>query len=246
MDIMDITSSNLKDIHSHILYGIDDGSKTIEDSIEMLKQAIHDGVSDIVLTPHYIYESEYSCNNKEKNVRFKKLQEAIKKENLSIRLYLGNEILLCDNIVELLKKKECMTLNNSRYVLVELPMHNELLNAKNIFFDLVRNGYVPVLAHPERYPYIKKDFLFFRELIDMGVLLQGNYKSLFGHYGSDAKKRLKKLLKQDMITFLASDTHHKYGYELDEAYKKTLKIIKNTKKVRQLFIENIDFILYNI
>jgi len=243
---MDITNSNLKDIHSHILYGIDDGSKTIEDSIKMLELAIHDGVSDIILTPHYICNSEYSCDNKEKIIRFNALQKAIKKENLSIHLYLGNEILLCDNIVDLLQKKECMTLNNSRYVLVELPMQNELLNAKNIFFDLIRNNYIPILAHPERYPYLKKDFSFLKELIGMGVLLQGNYKSLLGHYGNDAKRRLKKLLKRNMITFLASDTHHKKDYELSEAYKKVLKIVKKEAKVRQLFVENINFILYNI
>ena len=245
MDTMHTMNNNLKDIHSHILYGIDDGSKTLEKSINMLEIAVHDGVSDIILTPHYIYESDYNCNNEEKKKRFAELQKVVKKKELPIRLYLGNEIMLCENIVKLLKKGECMSLNNSRYVLVELPMHNELLNAKNILFELLKNDYIPVLAHPERYTYLSSDLSFFKEIQEMGVLLQGNYKSLLGKYSKDAKKRLKKMLKNNMITFLASDMHHGESYDLEAAYKKVTKIVKNKTITHQLFVENFDYILYN-
>ena len=78
---MHTMNNNLKDIHSHILYGIDDGSKTLEKSINMLEIAVHDGVSDIILTPHYIYESDYNCNNEEKKKRFAELQKVVKKKS---------------------------------------------------------------------------------------------------------------------------------------------------------------------
>ena len=242
---MNTTNSNLKDIHSHILSGIDDGSSSATESIKILKLAVHEGVSDIILTPHYVYKSDYACNNKEKKIRFEVLEELVKTRNLPIRLYLGNEILLCEQILELLESGECMTLNHSRYVLVELPMNNELLNAKNILFELINHEYIPILAHPERYHYIPDDSTFFDDLIDMGVLLQGNYKSLFGKYGKSAEKRLKKLLQKHMITFLASDTHHAEAYDLKTAYKKTLRVVKDKELVHKLYVENFDYILYD-
>ena len=245
MDIMSTMNSNLKDIHSHILSGIDDGSESAAESIKILKLAIQEGVSDIILTPHYIYGSNYACNNKDKRIRFEVLQELVETRNLPIRLYLGNEILLCEHILELLENGECMTLNHSRYVLVELPMNNELLNAKKIFFELVSHEYIPILAHPERYHYISEDSTFFEDLVDMGVLLQGNYKSLLGKYSKGAERRLKKLLQKNMITFLASDTHHAEAHDLKKAYKKTLKIIKDKERVKKLFVENFDYILYD-
>lgn len=245
MDIMSTMNSNLKDIHSHILSGIDDGSSSATESMKILKLAIEEGVSDIILTPHYIYGSNYACNNKDKRIRFEVLKELVETRNLPIRLYLGNEILLCDNILELLENGECMTLNHSRYVLVELPMNNELLNVKNILFELINHEYIPILAHPERYHYISEDSTFFESLIDMGVLLQGNYKSLLGKYGKGAERRLKKLLQKGMITFLASDMHHAEAYDLKKAAKKVLKIVKDKKIVHQLFVENFDYILYD-
>lgn len=237
---MSTMNSNLKDIHCHILSGIDDGSSSARESIEILKLAVEEGVSDIILTPHYIYGSKYACNNKEKKIRFEVLQELVETRKLPIHLYLGNEILLCDNILELLENGECMTLNHSRYVLVELPMNNELLNVKNIFFELINHEYIPILAHPERYHYISEDSTFFEDLRDMGVLLQGNYKSLLGKYTKGAEKRLKKLLQKGMITFLASDTHHAEPYDLKKAYKKVTKIVKDKRIVHKLFVENFE------
>ena len=245
MDIMSTMNSNLKDIHSHILSGIDDGSSSATESMKILKLAIEEGVSDIILTPHYVYGSNYACNNKDKRIRFEVLQELVETRKLPIHLYLGNEILLCENILDLLENGECMTLNHSRYVLVELPMNNELLNAKNILFELINHEYIPILAHPERYHYIVDDSTFFEDLIDMGVLLQGNYKSLLGKYGKTSEKRLKKLLQRNMITFLASDMHHAEAYDLKTAYKKTLRVVKDKELVHKLYVENFDYILYD-
>ena len=197
----------MKDLHCHILMNIDDGSKNIEESLELLKQAAKEGISDILLTPHYIKNSNYNANNKLKLELLNILKEHAKLNNININLYLGNEVYIDDDIISLLVNKEISTLNNSRYILLELPFMNEILNLKDIIFKIINNGYIPIIAHPERYHFVKNDPLVLKEYLDMGVLFQGNYKSLFGLYGSKAKKTLKILLKNNMIHFLASDIH---------------------------------------
>lgn len=243
---MDTTQvSKLKDLHSHILFGVDDGAETLEDSLKIIRQASEDGVTDIVLTPHYIYESAYVSNVEHNKKILKKLKEKVKTENIKVNLYLGNEIYLTDNVLELLKKQECATINETRYVLIELPMHNEMLNAENVIFDLIRNGYLPILAHPERYSYFQDNFEKIKHLEEMGVLFQGNYKSLFGKYGSNAKKVLRRMLKERMITFLSSDVHRGSSYELDKLYKKLKWIYKDKNIITDLLINNFEKVLNN-
>ena len=106
-----------KDLHCHLLPGIDDGSKTIEESIETLRRAEKEGVTEIVLTPHYIENTRYNCNNKNKKELFEKLESAMQEAGIDIKLYLGNENYMSENFVELLKNREIMTINNSRYLL---------------------------------------------------------------------------------------------------------------------------------
>ena len=103
----------MKDIHSHILYGIDDGSKSIDESILLLKEMEKNGVEELILTPHYIEDSKYNCNNNSKNKIFEELKKEVKKENIHIKLYLGNEVFITPRFIELLDKKEIQTLNNS-------------------------------------------------------------------------------------------------------------------------------------
>ena len=118
------------DMHSHLLFSIDDGSKSIDESIKILKNLAEVGYTDIILTPHYIEESKYSSNKKNNLSILKIMKEEIKKENIQINLYLGNEIFINDNIPKLLKEKEITTLNDSNYLLIELPMSGEFLFSK--------------------------------------------------------------------------------------------------------------------
>ena len=141
------------DIHNHILYGIDDGSKSLEESIEILKQHKEMGFKDIVVTPHYIENSKYTTNNKEKEKILKTLKDKVK----GINLYLGNEVFINNNLEELLKKQEISTINNSRYLLIEFPMNQKLKTITNTIYELKIKGIIPVIAHPERYEYVKKD-----------------------------------------------------------------------------------------
>lgn len=229
-----------KDIHCHLLPGIDDGSRTLEESINIIKIAEAEGVTEMILTPHYIENSKYSCNNKDKKELLELLRAGLKRENINVRLYLGNEAYITDNFVELLMKKELTTLNNSRYLLLEFPLNQTYQNSKEILYELVTIGCVPILAHPERYRDFQRNPSLAEEYVRMGILLQGNYKSLFGKYGKEAKKTLEIFLKKGLITFLGSDTHHHADYQIEKARKVVKKIVKDEKQVENLFCHNFD------
>ena len=197
------------DIHNHLLYGIDDGSKTIEESIEVLKDMYKCGYTSIILTPHYIKDSKYNSNKENNLKRMKVLQDALDENNIKIKLYLGNEIFIDEDIYELLMREEISSLNDSNYLLIELPMTGEYDEYKEIFKDLIRKGYHVILAHPERYISFQKDFKKVYELEKIGVYFQSNLDSIIGGYGEMAEKVIKRLLKEKKIAFLATDIHHK-------------------------------------
>ena len=226
------------DVHSHIMYGIDDGSESIETSLEILKDAYNNGVTDIFLTPHYIENSRFNCNNKEKQKILNILKTKLKEEKISINLYIGNEVFIDENILEHIKNNEIAPLNNSKYILVELPMGRMYNNTKEILFNLIIEGYTIVLAHPERYRYMQEDDKKLEELLSMGVLLQGNYRSLFGYYGKDAKKALKKFIKKKQISFLGSDIHKNDGYNLKKLEKIVLKLSKDKEYTENIIKNN--------
>lgn len=216
------------DIHSHILYGIDDGSKSIEESINIIKEHIKMGFTDIVVTPHYIENSKYETNNIDKENILKTLKQELKKQNININLYLGNEVFVNNKLEELLKKKEIATINNSKYLLIEFPMNEKPKDINNIIYELKIKGIIPIIAHPERYDYVEKNPNLVLEWIEEGALLQSNYGSIIGVYGSGPQKTIKKLLKKDLIEFLATDIHYpnnKIYLNMDKIRKKLKKLI---------------------
>jgi protein-tyrosine phosphatase len=138
----------MRDLHNHLLFGIDDGSRNIDESVELLKQMEEEHVTDIMLTPHYIIGSNYNANNAKK----KKLLNELKKKT-KINLYYGNEVYIDNDVVEYIKKGEISTLNDSRYLLVEFPLNEKLDLAFTLIQNIIKCGYVPIIAHPERYHY---------------------------------------------------------------------------------------------
>ena len=240
---MVVIMDRIIDIHTHILPGVDDGAKTIDDSrriIEYLKKA---GTTDIVLTSHYIKGSNYKFNAL---VRSKILEELKKFIDLDgINLYLGNEVYLCDDVIELFEKHEICTLNNSKYMLVELPLNTYLKNFPNILCDISDYGIVPIIAHPERYRFLQKDKKRLKELFEFDCLLQCNVESLTGKYGKNAKKLCKWLLKKDLVSFVASDVHYPSNpRNLYKAYKKLCKLV-GPEKFRELTYLNPKIVLEN-
>lgn len=235
----------MKDLHCHLLYGIDDGSKTIEESIQLLKEAEKKGIDEMILTPHYVDHSKYMCNNEEKAKIFKKLVNRAKKEKINIKLYLGNEIFFSRHILEFIKNKEVQTLNKSKYVLFEFPMNNVYHNTNEIISELVSKGYIPVLAHPERYRILQQHPDLAEEYLRCGVLLQANYESLFGKYGYKARKTLKYFIKKRWISFVGSDTHHEMTLDLKKLEKKLLRYSKDKEYVQDILNNNFDKVINN-
>ena len=235
----------MKDLHSHILYGIDDGSKSIDESITLLKKLEESGITDLMLTPHYIENSKYNTNNNDKETIFQKLKAKAKKEKINIRLYLGNEVYITSNFIKLLKQEEIKTLNGSKYLLLEFPMSQIYNNTLEIINELVRRGYVPVLAHPERYKEFQKHPDVVDEYLRSGVLLQGNFTSLFGIYGKEAEKTLKYFIKNKWITFLGSDVHHDVKFNEKKLRRKLLKITKNKEYIEDLLNKNFNKVIEN-
>ena len=215
----------MTDIHNHLLFGIDDGAKTIEDSIDVLRDMYNFGYKNVILTPHYIKDSNYSSSAKENYKRLKALKDALKENNININLYLGNEIYIDENIYDLLLKREIYPLNGTNFLLIELPISGEFENYVEIFEYLISKGCNVILAHPERYISFQKDFSKVYELEKIGVYFQSNLDSLIGRYGEDAQRTIRRLLKEKKISFLATDIHHKkHDYNVwniakDEALK---------------------------
>ncbi len=231
----------MRDMHSHIMYGVDDGSRSLEESIELLNEQEKKGITDIILTPHYIENTNYTCDISRKNDIIREL-----KKYTNINLYTGNEVYITENIKELLDNGKISTLNNSRYLLIELPMNNKIVDVESILYELIRINIVPIIAHPERYSYVQKDIRYLDSLKDIGVLFQGNYESLFGKYGTGAKKTLKRLIKLDYITFLGSDMHRLgYEYHQNKLERKLLRLTRNKDKVSDLIDSNIFKVINN-
>ena len=218
---------------------VDDGAKDLEETLAMFENAYTSGVTDIILTPHYIKGTKYEINNEQKEKITNILREALRRTDMDINIYYGNEVYIDNDLVDMIKDKKVATLANSRYVLVELPVNSMDNNAGNVFFNLRSNGYIPIIAHPERYVYFQKHPEKVMDYIKLGCLLQGDYMSLLGKYGKKAEKTLKILLKNGVIKFMSSDIHHSYNdYHIPEAEKRTLKIVKDENIVNKLFVEN--------
>ena len=155
------------DIHTHILPNIDDGSKSIEETFNLIKEA----------------------------------------KNIDIKLYLGNEIYMSENIIKLLEEGKATTMNNTSYVLFEMPLNAEPLNLYDIIYEMQQYKIVPILAHPERYSFVQQDPELIYDLIQKGVLMQANYGSIIGQYGEKAQVIVKKFFENNMIHMLGSDVH---------------------------------------
>ena len=237
------------DIHTHIIYAVDDGSDTIEESVAILKAASLNGVTDIILTPHYIESNEY--NKKQVYENFEMLKKEAEKQDITIKLHLGNEVAIYGNISELLEKGEITSLANSRYMLIEFPMNTDVTYVLDIIYEMKIKGIVPIIAHPERCECFRIHYDRIREAVEEGALIQCNTGSLMGTYGNTAKKIVKKLLKERLVHFLATDTHsiknnryqnlHKVEAEVEKLvglYEKNKLFVYNARNI--LINENIE------
>ena len=226
------------DVHSHILPGIDDGARTFDESIEIVQVLANQGVTDIIVTPHYVVDTLYVSPKSENAKLLKELQKRLKEASIDVNLYLGNEVYIDGGIKDLLKKKKITTLGGGDYLLVEFPLNDAYPNYVDILGELIAMGYKVVLAHPERYAIIQEDYSILEDLCDMGVLLQCNFGSFLGKYDRHAEKLAVRLAKEQRIFLFGSDIHS--AHRKDTIVKATRKLHKYyaDKDLERLLVKN--------
>ena len=203
---LDLSFLNV-DMHSHLLPGIDDGVKTVEEAVDMIRLLQSYGYSHLITTPHVIWDA-YRNTPDIIRQKLQVVREACAEAGLTIRLDAAAEYFLDEHFTELLKSGEpLLTLHQNR-VLVELPYTTPLLNLSETLFLIVQHGYRPVLAHPERYIYFHANRDIFARLNAQGCELQLNALSLTGHYGAEVARMAEWLLKENLIVYLGTDAHH--------------------------------------
>ncbi len=237
----------MKDIHNHILYGVDDGSKNLEESIRIIIQATQNGYTDLILTPHYRTGQKYICDNKKKEKIFEKLKSEVKKRGIDVNLYLGNEITLDGELFNYLKDGKVLPLNGSRYILIELPFHSRFAGIHELIFKVRSQGMIPIIAHPERYEYYT-DLEELESMIQEGALFQCNIGSLYRKYGKGVQERMEELLRRHMVHFIGSDVHHEgqTSYSrIGRVQEKIQKYTKSKSMAEDLVDKNIEKVLKN-
>ena len=227
------------DMHSHIIYGVDDGSKNKEMTLEMLKLSTECGVKKIVATPHYM-KGRFNVEYSEIKDRINELRQMAIEEKLDIEIYCGQEIYYRENIFEYYEDGVIGTINDSRYMLIELPMREfDVSNVIDNLYELTLKGIVPIIAHPERYiPFIKKPSLI-NDFIKEGYLFQLNTGSVVGDFGKEVKKLSLNYLANGVYYICGADAHSD-GKRNPNMSEESLEILTNHKDE---FIKNGQLIL---
>ena len=204
--LKDLIPENHIDIHSHLLPGIDDGAKTFEDTLSLTKALQGFGVSEFITTPHII---QHVWDNTHEQILAKSATAilALEKNNITVPFKAAAEYLMEDQFVHLFQAGELLTLKDN-YVLVEMSYINAPIQLYSILFDLQVAGYIPVLAHPERYLFYQNNFNEYAKLKKAGCLFQLNLLSIVGYYGTGIMKTAEQLLQKGMYTYVGSDVHH--------------------------------------
>ncbi len=195
------------DLHSHLIPGIDDGSQSMEESLSLLRGLEALGYEKLVITPHIMSDS-YPNSAKTILSGLATLKEEAKENGISLQLEAGAEYYLDECFFEEMRKDEIMAIGN-RYVLFESSYISKPLQIEEMIFAIGEAGYEPMMAHPERYRYIKNPEKEYRRFKELGVQFQVNINSFGGHYGKQAEALVNFLNEAGMIDFLGSDVHHK-------------------------------------
>ena len=200
--------SNLaRDIHSHILPGLDDGSPDVETSIELIKALAEVGINKFICTPHIIGDM-YRNTPETINGALHLLQRACLENGLDTQISAAAEYMLDDYFMELLRKREPLLTLHKNYLLTEFSYSTAPGNVEKIAFEININNYLPLLAHPERYLYYHKNYDAFFRLKELGFLLQVNLLSLTGYYGAPVAKAANFIFKNNLADFVGTDLHH--------------------------------------
>lgn len=198
---VDVWENRLWDMHCHIIPGVDDGSESLKMSMEMIRMEIEQGVTDIMLTPHYFVDRT------DTNViikRYHELQDEIRRQKLPVQVYLGSELFYSVDLIKDLDKKKALTLAGTSYVLIEFMPSESYQQIVNVVRNLLYAGYIPIVAHIERYQAILNDINRVQELVNMGAYIQVNTNSFLK---KDMNPFLFKLFDHNLIHMIGTDSH---------------------------------------
>ncbi len=194
------------DVHVHILPDIDDGPATMQEALRLARHLVQEGIRHAIATPHY--NDEYPRRSaQEVWERVHTLQQELNRNNIPLQLFAGHEARIKPELVEDIQAGRLATLNNSRYLLLELWETHWLPRTEQVFFELRMAGIVPVLAHPERYQRIQKEPEVLQPLLEKGILTQVTASSLLGKQGNTVRRCAEILLKRGLVSCLVSDAH---------------------------------------
>ena len=224
------------DLHSHLIPNIDDGSKSMEQSIEMIKELKNMGFKKLITTPHTM-PHRYPNTKEEILNAFAKLQEEVQKQNIDIHLQVASEYYYDEHIIELVRAKDLLTFGDN-YVLFELSYTTPAFALEQTVYELFKGGYKPVLAHPERYTYYASSPKKYHQLKEMGLLFQININSTNDFYGKNAKKAVEYIIDQGMVDFVGSDTHRpNYIESLKQSIgSKAFRKIEEKNQIRNIYL----------
>lgn len=235
------------DIHCHILYGVDDGSDSIEESVRMAKIAYDCGSKAIVATPHSnIPDSFTNYWSKDLLNRVTTLREKLIECGIPLKVYCGQEVFCTSRTHELLRAGKLITINNSRYALVEFDFNEYSSSVYEKLQRIIAEGYTPIVAHPERYAFISEEMDAAMRLKSMGCLLQLNKGSISGSFGRRSQHNAYRLLEKRIADFVASDAHSPYMRtpHMEEAYEMVCEEF-SFDYARLLFDENPKSVIVN-
>lgn len=194
------------DIHTHILPGVDDGAANMEQALELLRMSREDGIGAVVLTPHY--RSRFQQNSPERVMQsFEALCQEAHQRYPQMELYLGSEVAYVRDVTEKLGDGTVLTLNDTHYVLLEFDTNCYRSRVIDGVLEVLNCGYVPIIAHVERYSIFRKKASLIDEVLDMGALIQLNANGVMGKLGFGVKRYCHRLLKTHKVHFVASDAH---------------------------------------
>ena len=190
------------DLHSHILPELDDGSQSLEESLAMARMAVQSGVTVMVATPHCMDDRAQQVY-----AAWRLLREALRDTEIPLKLYLGMEIFGTADTVRLLRAGRLFPLNGSQYPLIEFSFRSTGEEETQILYQVIRAGYRPLVAHPERYGYVRENPELINLWTKMGCLLQVNRGSLLGRFGPGAQRMAAELVERGFVTAVATDAH---------------------------------------
>ncbi|TND09084.1 MAG: hypothetical protein FD123_1487 [Bacteroidetes bacterium] len=207
------------DMHSHFIPGIDDGAKNMEDSLNLLRQMQDLGYKKVVTTPHVMSDGYRNTPGIILD-GLEKVRAAAKEAGITLEIDAAAEYYFDFDLQAKVKTEKLLTFGN-KYLLFEVSYMNAPDGLESFIFDLQTNGYKPILAHPERYPFWYEDnFAKYEKLKDKGVLFQMNINSLTGYYSISTKRIAEQMIDRGMIEFLGTDCHHQGHVNLMQQVRK--------------------------